>query len=235
MILRRKKNWDSVELKRVSSGYILTMDGKKLKTPGENICTIKDPYLANKVYEEWSKLNDEIDYKKMPYTRTCFLTLDRSQKESINLRKKLVGYGMSDLFCYRAEKGSDLSEIQAESWNPLIGWVQTELQATLQITHSIMPIKQSIEVEKGWIKLLQPAQSLTLTALDELVTLSSSLIIGIGLLKGKVSPQKAWKLIRIDEEWQRAKWGILNEHKKEDLINKAFFMHACRILVLDRK
>ena len=190
----------------------------------KNICAIKDLYLANKVYKEWSKLEDEIDYKKMPYTRTCFLTLDRSQNESITLRKKLVGYGMSDLFCYRAEKGSDLAEIQGESWTPLIGWVQTELQATLQITNSIMPITQSIEVEKGWIKLLQPVQSFTLTALDELVTLSSSLIIGISLLKGKVSPEKAWKLIRIDEDWQRAKWGTLKEHKKEDQLIKTFFM-----------
>tara|TARA_A100001011_G_scaffold130044_1_gene137072 strand:- start:73 stop:780 length:708 start_codon:yes stop_codon:yes gene_type:complete len=235
MILKRKKNWDSVELKRVRSGYILNMDGNSLKTPGGNICTIKDLYLANKVYKEWSKLEDEIDYKKMPYTRTCFLTLDRSQNESITLRKKLVGYGMSDLFCYRAEKGSDLAEIQGESWTPLIGWVQTELQATLQITNSIMPITQSIEVEKGWIKLLQPVQSFTLTALDELVTLSSSLIIGICLLKGKVSPEKAWKLIRIDEDWQRAKWGTLKEHKKEDQLIKTFFMHSSTILALDKK
>ena len=61
-----------------------------------------------------------------------------------------------------------------------------------------------------------------------LIALGTSL----GLQKEKISPENAWQLIRIDEEWQRDKWGRLDEHKKEDRINKAAFMHSCRVLKL---
>ena len=232
MILRRKKNWKSLELEQYDSGYILTLDGVALKTPQKKICTIDNLFIAKEMHKEWAGLHHEINYQKMPFTRTSFITLDRSENENVELKKKIVGYGMSDLFCYWAERGSDLEDIQAKRWGPLIEWVQIELRSTLRITHSLMPIKQSIGVERGWIKLLEPVQTFALTALGELVALSGSLIIGLGLQKEKISPENAWQLIRIDEEWQRDKWGRLDEHKKEDRINKSAFMHSCRVLKL---
>ena len=180
-------------------------------------------------------MKKEINYTDMPYTKACFLSADRSERESLKLKDKLVGYGMSDLLCYRADKGSDLVKIQSKSWDPLVDWLQNQLNITLLISHSLAPIEQSRDLEKGLSKLLLPIEPLALTAMNELVTLSNSLIIGLALLKGKILPEKAWKIMRIEEEWQRSIWGTLAEQKAEDKIKWSLFMHACEILKLVKR
>ena len=233
--MKKLKNWKSVKLKSHSSGHIILLDEVTLRTLSGNELIIGNRLIAHKVKKEWSKVKKEINYTDMPYTKTCFLTADRSERESLKLKDKLVGYGMSDLLCYRADKGSDLVKTQSKSWDPLVDWLQNQLDITLLISHSLAPIEQSRDLEKGLSKLLLPIEPLSLTAMNELVTLSNSLIIGLALLKGKISPEKAWKIMRIEEEWQRNIWGTLAEQKAEDKIKWSLFMHACGILKLDKR
>ena len=211
------------------------LDDVSLRTPLENDLTIRNRTIAHIVKSEWSKVKKEINYLHMPYTKACFLSVDRSEGESLQLKEKLVAYGMSDLLCYRADKGSDLARVQSKNWDPLIDWIQIELGMTLIISHGLMPVEQSKGLEEALSKLLLQIDPLSLTALDELVTLSNSLIIGLAILKEKILPEKAWVLMRVDEDWQRQIWGTVVEQKLEDEIKKSCFRQACEILQMIRK
>jgi len=235
MILKRKKNWNSVELKKSLSGYIITLDGNTLRTPSKKECIIENQSIANEVHKEWSKLQYEVDYDHMPYTKTCFISIDRSENESLTLKNKLVGYGKSDLLCYRAEKESDLTEIQSKSWDPLLQWMHSQFHVNFKVSYGIMPVEQTSDLESTLSKLIAPIDSLALTAVNDIVTFSGSLVIGLTLFKGRLKPANAWKIIRIDEDWQRERWGTLDEQVVEDNINKTMFMHACRILKIVQK
>ena len=133
------------------------------------------------------------------------------------------------------ERVASLLGVQSKSWDPLVDWLQNQLNTTLLISYSLVPVEQSSDLEKGLSKLLLPIEPLSLTAMNELVTLSNSLIIGLALLKGKISPEKAWNIMRIEEEWQRTIWGTLAEQKAEDKIKRSLFMHACEILQMVQK
>ena len=211
------------------------LDELPLRTLSKNELIIGNRSIAHGVKNEWSKVKKEINYSHMPYTKACFLSVDRSERESLKLKDKLVGYGMSDLLCYRADKGSDLARIQSKSWDPLIDWIQIQLNTTLTISHGLVPVEQSSDMEKEFSKLLLPIEPLCLTVMNELVTLSNSLIIGLAILTGKISPEKAWKLMRIDEDWQRNIWGTLAEQKAEGKIKRSLFMQACEILQMVQK
>ena len=234
MVLKKKKNWKSVKLKGSSLGYIIMLDGNTLRTPLKNYLVIENKVIADEVHREWLNVKGEITYSSMPYTKACFLSIDRSKQESLKLRNKLVSYGMSDLLCYRAEIDSELAKLQSKGWDPLIEWMQLWLKTTFRISHSIMPIEQSHNLEIDLTKLIKPLQPLTLTALNELVTLSGSLIIGFAILKGKVSSERGWKLLRIDEDWQRESWGTVDEQKAEDKLKKRLFMESSKILRIVR-
>ena len=234
MVLKKKKNWKSVKLERLSLGYIIMLDGNSLRTPSKNNFVIENKAIAHEVHREWLNVKGEITYSSMPYTKACFLSIDRSKQESLKLRNKLVSYGMSDLLCYRAEIDSELAKLQSKGWGPLIEWMQFLLKTTFRISHSIMPIEQSHNLEIGLTKLMAPLKPLTLTALNELVTLSGSLIIGIAIQKGKLSPERGWKLIRIDEDWQRESWGTTDEQKAEDKKKKRLFIVSSKILRIVR-
>ena len=230
LILKRKRNWKSVKLKKSSSGYIIFLDDNILKTPAGTKCLLKSRDIAHEVCKEWSRIKSEINYNYMPYTKMSFLSVDRSERESMELKTKLVAYGMSDLLCYRAEIESDLAKLQSKGWDPLLKWAQTKLNLTFMICNSIMPVEQSRGLELKLLKLVKSIDSLELTTFNELVTLSGSLIISFAIQKKKLSPEKAWKLTRIDEDWQRHRWGKLEEHRAEDKIKRSLFMQACKIL-----
>ena len=232
--MKKIKNWKSVKLKSHSSGHIILLDEVTLRTLSGNELIIGNRLIAHKVKKEWSKVKKEINYTDMPYTKACFLSIDRSKQESLKLRNKLVSYGMSDLLCYRAEIDSELADLQSKGWGPLIDWMQFLLHTTFRISHSIMPIEQSHSLEIGLTKLMPPLKPLTLTALNELVTLSGSLIIGFAIQRGKISPERGWELIRIDEDWQRESWGTVDEQKAEDRLKKRLFMVSSKILRIVR-
>ena len=235
MVLKKKKNWESVNLNKSPFGYIIMLDGTPIKTPLRNDLVIENRLIAQKVHEEWLNVEREINFTHMPYTKVCFISLDRSEEESFNLRNKLLDFGMSDLLCYRAEIGSDLAKLQSKGWDPLLEWIQIQLKITFKISHSIMPVEQSSELKTSLSKLMLPIPPISLTAMDDLVTLSGSLIIGLAILNGKLSPERGWKIIRIDEDWQRDIWGVLDEQKAEDKIKKSLFIQACKILQMVQK
>ena len=137
------------------------LDGNTLRTSSKNNFVIENKAIADEVHREWLNVKEEITYLSMPYTKACFHSTDRSKQESLQLRNKLVSYGMSDLLCYRAEVDSELAKLQSKGWGQFIEWMQFLLKTTFRISHSIMPIEQSHNLEIGLTKLIAPLQPLT--------------------------------------------------------------------------
>ena len=230
MILKRRKNWKAVRLKKFSSGYKIILDGTILRSPSEKECIIENQSIAREVHREWSNIDSEIDYNHMPYTKAWFISVDRSKNEALSLKHDIVSYGMSDLLCYRAEISSDLAKLQSKVWDPLLNWMHMQFHLRFSITHGVMPVEQSNDLEKELLSLVLPLRPLALTAINDLVTLSGSLVVGLAILNNRLSSEEAWKIIRIEENWQRDKWGTLDEHRAEDRLKKSLFMRSCKIL-----
>ena len=68
-----------------------------------------------------------------------------------------------------------------------------------------------------------------MSALNEIVTLSGSLILGLLLLKKKIISKEAWSLSKVDEEWQRTKWGTLPEQEEDDAFKKKKFFLSIKV------
>ena len=168
----------------------------------------------------------------MPVTQICFASLDRKRKEKIILLNKLTEYGMTDLLFYRDTSGTELEKLQSKKWDNLLDWIQNEFDLHFKIVNGIMPVEQPKENYNTFFNELEKLDCISLTALSDIVTLSGSLILGLLLLKKKIISKQAWSLAKLDEEWQRSKWGTLPEQVEDDEYKKNKFFISCKLINL---
>ena len=147
----------------------------------------------------------------------------------------IAEYGGTDLLCYRADRPEELVARQAEAWQPWLDWAARELGAPLTVVTGLMPVAQdpqSLARLGAEVHALGPFE---LAALHDLVTLPGSLILGLAVLKGAVSPEAAWPLGRIDEDWQSELWGKDDEAADAAMRKNLAYLDAARFLELIRR
>ena len=232
MIWKKKKFWTTIKLKKKESKFGILLDKNLLKTPQEKDCLISNIRIAKDLLKEWSSIQDDINFHNMPVTQICFSSLDRKRKEKIILLNKLTEYGMTDLLFYRDISGTELEKLQSKKWDKLLDWTQNEFNIDFKIVNGIMPVEQPKENYNTFFNELEKLDCISLTALSDIVTLSGSLILGLLLLKKKIISKQAWSLAKVDEEWQRSKWGTLPEQVEDDEYKKNKFFISCKLINL---
>lgn len=204
---KARRFWKAADTRPQGDGWEVLLDGKPLRTPGKKPLILPSQALAGAIADEWNAQADVIDPNAMPLTRAANSAIEKVTPQLHDVASMLAEYGGTDLLSYRAESPEDLLRAQAEGWDPLIDWAATELRAPLRITHGVVPIEQDPAVLlklQAEIALLDPY---ALTALHDLVMLPGSLILGLAVLRGRIDAETAWRLSRIDEEFQVSRWG----------------------------
>ena len=67
-----------------------------------------------------------------------------------------------------------------------------------------------------------------LAAFHDLVALSGSLVLALAVTRGRLPSEEAWRLSRIDEDWQIEVWGEDEEAADAAAIKHAAFLRAGR-------
>ncbi len=82
--------------------FVITLDGKHIRTPQQKLLHTKSETLAFAIAAEWDAQIDFIDTDTMPLTRLLNIALDRVALDRERLLADIVGYAETDLLCYRA-------------------------------------------------------------------------------------------------------------------------------------
>lgn len=202
-----KRFWKQASARPEGDGWTVYLDEKPVRTPGKHPLIVPTEALAKAIAEEWDAQTDVIDPNTMPLTRAANSAIEKVAPQFDAVADMLGDYGGTDLLSYRAEGPEDLVQRQAEGWDPLIDWAATELGAPLKITHGIIPVLQDQAALHNLRAELDKLDNHGLTALHDLVTLPGSLLLGLGVIKGRITAEEAHALARIDEEFQADRWG----------------------------
>ncbi|KGJ05962.1 Chaperone required for the assembly of the F1-ATPase [Paracoccus halophilus] len=204
---KARRFWQAASVRALARGWEVLLDERPLRTPGKQPLTLPTRALADAIAQEWQAQTDLIDPNAMPLTRAANSAIEKVMPQFHAVAMMLGEYGATDLLCYRAEAPEALIRAQAEGWDPLIDWLATELRAPLRITHGVIPVDQDPAVLLKLQAEIAALDAYGLTALHDLVTLPGSLVLGLAVLRGRVDAQAAWRLSRIDEEFQADRWG----------------------------
>lgn len=202
-----KRFWTKADVRREGDGWTVVLDDKPVRTPGKHPLIVPTEALARAIAAEWDAQEGVIRPETMPLTRAANSAIEKVAPQFDAVAEMLAAYGGSDLLCYRADAPEVLTERQAKAWDPLLDWSAKEIGAPLRPTKGIVHVEQDAAALAKFEAELKALDTFGLTAIHDLVTLPGSLVLGLAVLKGRLSAEEAYELSRIDEEYQAELWG----------------------------
>lgn len=207
MISAAKRFWETTSVTMTDDGWVITLDGRAIKTPAGQTVALSSQKLAEKVGEEWKAQEDKINPVTMPYFRYVVTAIDRVTPQRSDIISQLVRFSANDMLCYRDPVQLELAAEQHRRWNPMLEWAASQHGIKLETGAGVMPIKQADDTLKTAEGLLTDKDDFRLAGLYNLISLSGSFIIGVAIEQGRVAAEEGFDLAFLDELWQAQKWG----------------------------
>ena len=226
----KKRTWSNTSIELIGSSFTVLLDDEYLRTPKKTKVLLPTQELAQKVAEEWRLQKEIVDPSKMPYSRLVNSAIDKVNENFSSIVSDLVGFGDTDLVCYRSSSPEDLVKLQNKYWDPILAWAKNELKINLNVTCGINYKPQDpIQLQK-LSKEISSYNVFLLTGFYDLVTISGSLLIALAVYYKHLSPKEGFDISFLDEDWQRRKWGQDEESIKNRANKFEEFQIAFRFL-----
>ena len=225
---KQKRFWKQATVVAADGGYAVQLDGRPVKTPAKAGLILPTRAMADAVAAEWDAQTGHIDPRSMPVTRGANAAIDKVRTQREEVITLLAEYGDSDLLCYRAAGPEGLIKRQMDAWDPLLDWAAEALNARLWVGEGVMHVAQDAAVLARLTDQVAAFDDFALAAVHDLISLSGSLILALAVTKGRLQPDQAWALSRIDEDWQIEQWGEDDEATALARSKQTAFFDAAR-------
>jgi len=209
-----KRVYRIVATELAGPGHAVTLDGKRMRTPGRRELLVPTAALAAAIAAEWDAQHDEIRPAAMPLTRLAATAIDRTADRRDETIAETANYAGTDLVCYRADHPPSLAERQHTAWQPLIDWAAERYASRLAVTTGIVPKPQDPAALAGFAETIAAFDDFRLTGLHTATAACGSLVIALALSAGRVDAAEAFALSQLDETFQIEAWGEDAEAKQ---------------------
>ncbi|XP_051141447.1 uncharacterized protein LOC127258590 [Andrographis paniculata] len=195
-------------------GWNVMLDYRTLKTPSKRNLRCYNLALAQAIAAEWEfQESDGIRPFTMPLMKLACTALERVPVTRSQIIEHLMRKFHDDLVFYRAPRDNDISrdlrELQVKKFTPLLKWVESEFGFRPVVFSSLFGVKQEEGLVKAIESLLKKTGDFELAGIDAIAAAAHSLTIAIGLFKGQLSIEQAIELIRLEEDSQIGRWGLV--------------------------
>jgi len=202
-----KRFYKDVTIAGRDDGYVIFLDAKPAKTLQGAALSVPSRALADAIAEEWRNQSERIDSSTMPLTGLGNSAIDRLCQNRGQVIDHILGFGRSDLICYRAEEPAELAARQKEIWDPLLDWAQMKHGLRLMADAGISYIEQPLDAIVRMQEVVSGSNDFTLAPFDLSASLTGSFVIALALVEGHVSAESAFAAAQLDEIFQAEKWG----------------------------
>jgi chaperone required for assembly of F1-ATPase len=194
----------------VSQDLEILLDGRPVHTPAKNILCLPTPALADAIAAEWAGQGDTVDPVSMPLLRLANTVIDGAAHQGA-LVDAILRFGENDLLCYRAHQPPELATLQSVEWDPVLAWAAREYGAEMKTAAGLTHVDQPPETLSALRAAVAAHDSWSLAGLHVIASITGSLLLALALAEGRTSAAHAFKLSRIDEDYQAQKWGTDKE------------------------
>ncbi|HEY1796897.1 MAG TPA: ATP12 family protein [Stellaceae bacterium] len=209
-----KRIYRAVATESAPGGHAVTLDGKRMRTPGRRELLLPTSQLAAAIAAEWDAQVDEVRPAQMPLTRLAATAIDRTADQRDQTIAQTADYAGTDLVCYRADHPPVLAERQHAAWQPLLDWAAERYASRLEATAGIVPKRQSPSTLARFTETVATYDNFRLTGLHTATAACGSLIIALALAEGRLDAAEAFALSQLDETFQIEAWGEDAEAKQ---------------------
>ncbi|HEX4158082.1 MAG TPA: ATP12 family protein [Rhizomicrobium sp.] len=202
-----KRFYKDVTVTERGDEYLVLLDGRPAKTLQGTVLSVPSQGLAVAIAAEWRDQREPIDHSAMPLTGLANSALDHVSQNRGQVIDRILGFGRSDLICYRADAPAALSERQKALWDPLLDWVRTKHGLRLMADAGVSYIEQPVDAIVRMQEIVAALEDFTLAPLDLAAALTGSFVIALALLQGRLTADEAFAAAELDEIFQAEKWG----------------------------
>jgi chaperone required for assembly of F1-ATPase len=234
MIGARRRFWTEAAAEAEGGLWAVRLDRRALMTPAGLPLCVPTRALGEAIAAEWAAVDGMIRPETMPLTRAANTSIDAIAPNPEPVVDMLAAYGGTDLICYRAEGPAALRARQFAAWDPMLAWASEALDAPLVAVMGVMHVPQPVASLAALRGAVAAHDAFGLAALSDLVTLTGSLVLGLAVARGALDADTAWRLSRLDEQWQEEQWGVDAEAAEEAALRHRALCHAERLLSLLR-
>jgi chaperone required for assembly of F1-ATPase len=226
---RRKHFYSDVGVAEAESGFVVTLDGKPIKTPSGRPVIVPARAIAETIAEEWSAQQDTIDPLTMPVTRFANSVVESVVDRVQLVRDDVARYFQSDLLFYRAGHPQALVAKEARHWDPVLFWAADVLGAHFILGEGIVHVRQPESAVEAACSAL-PDDPWSVAAVHVVTSLTGSALLALALTHGARDPDQVWDAAHVDEDWNRDQWGVDEEVAARRAARELDFRAAVRIL-----
>lgn len=201
-----KRFYTEVSVGEAEGGFTVLLDGRPVRTPARGLLLAPTRALAEAMAAEWAAQEKEINPFLMPLTRLVNVALDRVAPEAQAVADEVVSYAGTDMLFYRAEGPQKLVDRQAQSWDPVLDWMNDTHDARFFLAEGVRHVAQpAAALEK--VRALMPVSPLALAAVHSITTLTGSALLALAVKEGAIDADAAWAAAHVDEDFNREQWG----------------------------
>ena len=221
-----KRFYKDVSVTRTDLGWVVSLDGRPIKTQGGRPQVLPSEALAEKLAAEWRAQGEDIDPAAFRFRDMADYALDVVVRDRAALVEKLLGYAETDTLCYRAEPEEPLYRRQQEVWEPIVSAMETREGVNLHRISGILHRPQTEETRARLATRLEALDPFTLAALEQTTSLAASLCIGLEALQVGADGEALWDAANLEEDWQADLWGRDEEAEERRERRKGDFLAA---------
>lgn len=188
-------------------GWQVLLDGRVLKSPAKAPLVLPTAALAEGIAREWREQGEKVQPATMPLMQLAATCVDRVAAQRDAVIDGVATYGGTDLLCYRAEYPEALTLRQAQHWQPLLDWAALHHDALLLPTGGIVHQPQDPAALRALRRAVAEQDDWRLTGLQNAVSVTGSLVLGLALLQGRIDADQAFELSELDASFQIERWG----------------------------
>jgi chaperone required for assembly of F1-ATPase len=226
-----RRFYKAAEVEEEGGRFVLSLDGRRARTPGRNPLAAQSPALMLKIAEEWGRQRETIDPADMPLTRLLNSAIDGVAHTMAETRADILRYAGADLLCYRAEEPDTLAERQAHAFDPVLRWAADELGARLTVTAGVTHVAQPNAALAAIGAALDAYDDpIALAALSVMTTLTGSALLALAVARGFLTAGAAWRTAHVDEDFQAERWGADAEAMAQRAARRREFEAAATVM-----
>ena len=215
-----------------SAAWQVLLDKRTLRSPALQPLRLPTEALATAVAIEWDSMGEMVEPHNMPLMSAVSTVTDHLPANRELYGKELLKYLDTDTVCIRAPPHEgELYELQRETWDPLVDWMEEAFGASLATTSAVGKPRHdpaSLEAVKAHVETLTDFE---LQALFLFTNVCKSLTIGLALVHGRLGIDEAVAAARLEEEYQIDQWGMVEGGHDVDRAHINVQLAAGRVLL----
>ncbi|KFM26182.1 ATP synthase mitochondrial F1 complex assembly factor 2 [Auxenochlorella protothecoides] len=188
-------------------GYHVTLDSRVLRTPAQKPLTVPSEALAHAIAAEWECQVQRVQPHTMPLMTLAATAIDAPRGRAVVV-DTLIHYLHTDSLLCREAPGR-LAVLQAETYEPILGWARARLGAALRPSDSIFGAALPDADLAAAQAYLESLDRWHLTALEHLAACCRSVLLACAVVEGEVGVPDALAVARLEESAQIAQWGLV--------------------------